>query len=215
MHPIRLLSARRLAAYLGFVVAFGHLSLAQAQQAPGVASRQPAAAESSGPSSDAAEGRTITRIDMVGVRRMTEADVQAFMKVRAGMPYRAAQISADVRSLWDAGLFDDVAVELDEGAGGVALRVIVNERASVREVRFEGNDEIDNDKLAEIADTKVATILNPTSLGRSVKKIKDAYAEKGYFLAKVSYELHPEKNNEVSVTFHVVEHQAEIGRAHV
>ena len=157
---------------------------------------------------DSAEGRKITRIDIVGMRRVSEADVLAFMKLRVGETYRASAVTVDVRSLWDAGLFDEISVELEEGAGGVALRVVVGERANVRELIFEGNDELDNEKLAEISETKVNTILNPTSLGRSVKKIKEAYAEKGYFLAEVSYELKPQKNNEVSVVFKIVEHQA-------
>ncbi len=201
----------------GLCLAIGSYSLvASAQVAAAEPTSQPAPREPvqtapsapSGGKADVAEGRNIARIEIVGVRRMTDADVLAFMKLKAGAPYRASAASSDVRSLWDAGLFDDVSVELDELAQGVILRIIVSERASVRELHFEGNDEIDDEKLAEIADTKVATILNPTSLGRSAKKIKDAYAEKGYFLAKVSYELHPEKNNEVSVTFRVVEGQA-------
>jgi outer membrane protein insertion porin family len=42
---------------------------------------------------------------------------------------------------------------------------------------------------------------------RSVQKIKDAYAEKGYFLADVDYEVQPQRENEVIVKFKIVEHQ--------
>lgn len=209
MNLSRALSVRQLAACLSFAGTLLYAPNSFAQGLPSAPEATPPAVAAGGSLAvDAAEGRPIRRIEFVGVRRVTEADVQAFMKLRAGAPFRTAALTADVRSLWDAGLFDDISVELDEQASGVVLRVIVSERASVRAISFEGNDEIDDEKLAEIAETKVGTILNPTSLGRSAKKIKEAYAEKGYFLAEVTFALHAEKNNEVSVSFTVVEHQA-------
>ncbi len=45
------------------------------------------------------------------------------------------------------------------------------------------------------------------SARRSVTKIKDAYQEKGYFLADVSYTIDPQRDNEVIVKFKVAEHQ--------
>ena len=42
---------------------------------------------------------------------------------------------------------------------------------------------------------------------RSVQKIKDAYAEKGYFLADVEYAIEPQRENEVIVKFKITEHQ--------
>ncbi len=54
-----------------------------------------------------------------------------------------------------------------------------------RRSTFEGNDEIENDKLNEAIEIKPNTILSVPAVRRSVQKIKDAYAEKGYFLADV------------------------------
>ena len=56
-----------------------------------------------------------------------------------------------------------------------------------RTIEFEGNDEIDNDKLNEAVEIKPNTILSVPAVRRSVQKIKDAYAEKGYFLADVDF----------------------------
>ena len=41
---------------------------------------------------------------------------------------------------------------------------------------------------------------------RSVQKIKDAYAEKGYFLADVESTVEPQRDNEVIVHFKITEH---------
>jgi outer membrane protein insertion porin family len=42
---------------------------------------------------------------------------------------------------------------------------------------------------------------------RSVQKIKDAYSEKGYFLADVDFTIDPQRDNEVIVKFKITEHQ--------
>ena len=42
---------------------------------------------------------------------------------------------------------------------------------------------------------------------RSVQKIKDAYAEKGYFLADCDFTVVPQRDNEVIVKFKITEHQ--------
>ena len=68
------------------------------------------------------------------------------------------------------------------------LRFLVRERPNIKAIEFSGNDEIENDKLNEAVEIKPNTILSVPAVRRSVQKIKDAYAEKGYFLADVDYD---------------------------
>ena len=65
----------------------------------------------------------------------------------------------------------------------------MRERPNIKDVDFEGNDEIENDKLDEAIEIKPNTILSVPAVRRSVQKIKDAYAEKGFFLADVTDEV--------------------------
>ena len=84
----------------------------------------------------------------------------------------------------------------------------MRERPNIKEVEFEGNDEIENDKLNEAIEIKPNTILSVPAVRRSVQKIKDAYAEKGYFLADVDRRsFEPQRDNEVIVKFKITEHQ--------
>src|SRR5690606_16866707 len=62
----------------------------------------------------------------------------------------------------------------------VDLRFHVKERPAISAVEFEGNDEIDDDDLAEAIEVKVDTILSRPALRRAVQKIRDMYAEQGY-----------------------------------
>jgi outer membrane protein insertion porin family len=61
----------------------------------------------------------------------------------------------------------------------------VRERPNIKAIEYSGNEEIENDKLNEAVEIKPNTILSVPAVRRSVQKIKDAYAEKGYFLADV------------------------------
>jgi len=154
-----------------------------------------------------ARGQTIARIEVAGNRRVSKEDFVTYLRERIGQPFTPENLTRDVRELWDSGFFDDIEVELERRDDGLSLRFVVRERPNIKELTFAGNSEIENDKLLEGIETKPNTILNYSSLRRSVQKIRDLYAEKGYFLAEASFEVTPQKENEVVVKFTIIEHE--------
>jgi outer membrane protein insertion porin family len=154
-----------------------------------------------------AEGENIVAIDVSGNRRVAREDVVSYLKLKVGQPFKMEALSSDVRALWDAGFFDDIEVDLQRTSDGVKLKFNVRERPNIKSIEVEGNDEIDTEKLSEVIEVKNNTILSVPAVRRSVQKIKDAYAEKGYFLAEVEYTIEPQRDNEVIVRFKVKEHQ--------
>ncbi len=153
-----------------------------------------------------AEGIPIAQIDIAGIRRIARDDVASYLREKPGQLFKVENLTADVRAVWDSGLFEDVQVDLATTDKGVVLRFIVRERPNIKEISYQGNDEIDNEKLNEAVELKPNTILSVPAVRRSIRKIKDAYAEKGYFLADVDYEIVPQRENEVIVKFKIVEH---------
>jgi outer membrane protein insertion porin family len=171
----------------------------------------PAFAQSTGSamtSDDAERARDqpIAGIDVRGNRRVTKEDLIGYLRLRPGQPFTPEALSEDVKALWGSGFFDDVIVELDQGDAGVVLTFLVRERPNVAAVEFEGNDEIDTDDLTEGIEIKTNTILSHPAIARSIQKIRDMYAEKGYFLAEATSEVVPQKNNEVTIKFKIAEH---------
>ncbi|HEX2881743.1 MAG TPA: outer membrane protein assembly factor BamA [Polyangiaceae bacterium] len=159
--------------------------------------------------SDAAEqarDQPITDIDVRGNRRVTRDDMLGYLRLRPGQPFKPEALSDDVKALWSSGFFDDIIVELDQKDSGVLLTFLVRERPNISAVEFEGNDEIDTEDLTEGVEIKANTILSHPAIARSIQKIRDLYAEKGYFLAEATSEVIPQKNNEVTVKFKVTEH---------
>ncbi len=155
-----------------------------------------------------ATGQPILRIDVVGNRRISAEDVLTYPTLRVGQAFKPETLANDVRALWNSNFFDDIEVDLTRSDAGVSLRFIVRERPNIKAIEFSGNDEIDNEKLLEAIEIKANTSLSIPGVRRSVQKIKDAYGEKGYYLAEVDYTVENEKDNEVTIKFKIVEHQS-------
>lgn len=152
-----------------------------------------------------ARGLPIETIEVSGNRRITDDDVLSYLHERTGQPFSPEQLSKDVRELWQSGFFEDIEVDLSRGDGSVSLRFHVRERPSVSRVEFEGNVKLKDDDLSEAIEVKEDTILSQPAVRRSIQKIRDMYAEKGFFLAEAESEIVPQKHNEVVVKFTVRE----------
>jgi outer membrane protein insertion porin family len=154
-----------------------------------------------------ARGQPIQQIDLVGGRKVSKDDFLTYLREHVGQPFAPEALTRDVRELWDSGFFDDLSVDLDRTDRGVALRFIVRERPTVRAIEYSGNSELDDEKLNEGLEVKANTILSRPALRRCLQKIRDLYAEKGYFLAEATFEVVQQRDNEVIVKFTIKEHE--------
>jgi outer membrane protein insertion porin family len=161
------------------------------------------------PATEAEQARNIpiARIDVSGNRRVSREDILTYLRERPGQPFNPDALTRDVRELWDSGFFDDIEVDLERGDKGVNLRFLVRERSSIRGVEFTGNSEVETDKLTEAIEVKPNSILSYPAIRRALQKIRDMYAEKGYFLAEATFEVVPQRDNEVIVKFTIREHE--------
>lgn len=155
-----------------------------------------------------AEGLTIRNIDVDGNARVASDRILDYLRLKKGGQFSASVLARDVRELWASGLFDDISVDLRRNDDDtVDLTFTVRERPNVKAVVFEGNSAIETDKLREDVEVKENSVLSVPAVRRSVQKIKDKYAEKGYFLATVTTETIPQKDNEAIVKFIINEGQ--------
>jgi outer membrane protein insertion porin family len=177
--------------------------LALAQEAP---DRAAAPVQLPEEEAEQARGLSILGIRVAGNRRITSDDILAYLTEKPGQTFSPEALSKDVRELWNSGFFDDIEVDLEREAGGVSLRFLVRERPNISEIEFEGNSEIDTEDLTEAIEVKSNSIISYPAIQRSIQKIRDKYAEQGYFLAEATDQVLPLKNNEVKIKFKVVEH---------
>jgi outer membrane protein insertion porin family len=84
---------------------------------------------------------------------------------------------------------------------------VIVERPSIGSVRFEGHDAVEEEKLRETVDLREGAVLNESAVRRNVQRLRDLYAEKGYFLSEIRYELvrRTDADNESDVVFRIRE----------
>jgi len=158
-----------------------------------------------------AKGQPIVKVEIAGNRRIAADEVRSYLKyARVGKSFSPDGLASDVRELWASLYFDDIEVDMRRTDRGLVLRIMVRERPAIRTIEFEGNHEVDEEDLIEAltVEVQVGDILSHAALSRGVLKLRDKYAEEGFFLADVSYEVTPQKNNEVRVLYTVKEHES-------
>ncbi len=151
------------------------------------------------------QGRKIHRIDILGQGRVTAEDIRATIRLRAGLPCTDAEVTRDVKALWDLGYFEDIVVEAELKGKEVLLTFRVKERPAISAIVFVGNDELDESDFEEKVTLEEGAILSVAEVRSHLDKIKSLYAENGFFLARVDYELVPQINNQVEVRFLIEE----------
>lgn len=159
---------------------------------------------------EAARNQPIAKVTLAGNRRIASEDIAGYLReMRPGKPFSPEGMTKDVRELWESGYFEDIEVDLTRGDGGVILRILVRERPNIKSIEFVGNEKIEKDDLTEAlsVEVKAGSILSYAAIRRGVQKIRDKYAEEGYFLAEVTYEVTPQKNNQVALKLTVKEHE--------
>ncbi len=179
-------------------------AVAAPRRAPGAA-RAAASPGRAAAEAERARGATVRQIEIAGNNRTSREDILSYLRLKEGGEFDPETLTGDVRELFDSGFFDDIEVDLSVDGDQVTLRFLVRERPTISAVEFEGNSGIDDEDLAGGVDVKSSAVLSRPALRRAVQKIRDMYAEKGFFLAEAEAEVVPQKNNEVLIRFKIRE----------
>jgi len=124
---------------------------------------------------------TVRDIAVEGNRRIQSPVVLGRVQTRIGDSFSPSAVRDDVRSIFALGFFDDVQVRVEEFEGGVRLIFVVVERPLVREVSFEGNQDVKTEELRETAAVRVGVLYNPVEVQRAADAIRQKYEEEGFF----------------------------------
>jgi outer membrane protein insertion porin family len=152
------------------------------------------------------EGNRIRRIRILGNRRVADEDVLAGMRLRAGRTCTDASVTHDAQALWDLGFFDDIVVEGEEQDDHrVDLIFRLRERPSMGHIHYEGNNHVGTSDIDEVMTMREGAVLSRPDIAAQVTRLRDLYAEKGYFLAHIEPVITQMDNNEVDVNFRIEE----------
>lgn len=152
-----------------------------------------------------AEGEKLVEVQVQGNRRIETAAILNVVKFRAGDTLYTDKTDADIREIYKLGYFQDVQALVEQTDKGTVLIYSVLEKPIVRNIKFEGNKELTEEKLKEALDFRQNAIFSPKDLARSVAKMKKLYGDDGYYLAEITPQVDKTSATELAVTFKIVE----------
>jgi len=149
----------------------------------------------------------ITDIQIEGNVKVESGTIRSRLTIEEGDPFSPSAVRASVNELYGMGYFDDVVVEAEGYAGGIRLIYKVVERPIIRSFKFEGNDEIGDDKLREQVTLTPYSVFNPTLVHDNAEKLKAYYQSEGFFNAKVTPVIDRSDDREVRVVYIIEENE--------
>lgn len=148
---------------------------------------------------------TIQKIEIKGNKKIEPAAIRNKLVSKEGEKIDRLKIRQDIKELFTTGFFQNVTVEKSMVGKMATLTYKVEEKPAISEIKFEGNDEIEEDDLREAVGLKAFEILDMSKVREATNKLLKLYEDKGHFLAKVKVVLKPAENNTESLTFVITE----------
>jgi outer membrane protein insertion porin family len=152
-----------------------------------------------------ADGDKISQVVVRGNRRVEASAILNATGIKAGDQLDSDRTDADIRSIFKLGQFQEVQVTTEPGPAGVVLVYSVIEKPIVREITFEGNKELKQEKLLEGLPVRRNAIFSQKDLDKAVAKLKKQYQDEGYYLVVIEPLVEQRSPTEYQVIFKVVE----------
>ncbi len=149
----------------------------------------------------------VMEIEVKGNQRIETDVILLRLKTQTGKRLNLRTVREDIRVIMQTGYFRHVAIDEAPVPGGIRLTYRVEERPTIREIQYEGNDDLDEEDLEKVVTLKPNHFLNIAELKENVERIRKLYANEGYFLADVDYVIEPQENNQVNVSFTIQENE--------
>jgi outer membrane protein insertion porin family len=152
----------------------------------------------------------IEDIRVHGNRRIPADTIRSRMFTRAGDVYDPNGMERDFNSLWNAGYFDDLRIEREQGPKGWILHIYVKEKPTIREIKYIGLNAVSqSDVLDKFKERKVGlsqeSQFDPTRVKKAEVVLKEMLAAHGRQYATITTEVRQIPPAAVGITFNIKE----------
>ena len=147
----------------------------------------------------------ITLIEVQGNKRIETATILAKIKSKEGELFSPSRIKEDITALYQLGHFEDIQVRTEGFESGLKVIFVLKEKPLIREIRYEGNDEIATDKLKEVVTLLPRTAYSVQNIQENAEKIRLKYQDDGYYTTTVMPIVTELRTGDRNVTFYIDE----------
>jgi outer membrane protein insertion porin family len=153
----------------------------------------------------ASDGPAILSLTVRGATKIEASTIMSRSTLAVGGSADAMAIRDAIKAIYRMGYFDDVSIEEEPGPDGVNVIIVVSERPTLTEVRYEGYSEMTEDKLKEQVTLTLQTAVDLRAVNAAATKIQQYYRSEGYSDARVIPVTKTVSPGSVSVTFYIEE----------
>jgi len=143
------------------------------------------------------EGERIDAVAVMGNRTVSDVMILNKLEIREEGLFSEETVKEDVKRLYELGYFTNISVDVERIEGGVKVAFVVKEKPELGGIVFEGNSLLPTDRLKREMKIKIGEALNAKLLVEDVEALRKLYAQEGFPVAQVSYEIvNPQKDGE-------------------
>jgi len=152
---------------------------------------------------DALFGKTVAKIEFRGLSRIEKDAVQAKLVTKLQQPLSSESARGDIRAIFGMGFFEDIEILGEADGERVNLTYVLRERPVISNIRFDGNERIGTNDLKEVVKLREWAIFDANKAKEDAALIQKHYEEKGFYLAKVRFEVKSVKPGEVELIYRI------------
>jgi outer membrane protein insertion porin family len=147
----------------------------------------------------------VARVLITGNKRIEADAIKRVIKTEPGDVYLAKSLSEDLKAVYSMGYFENIRIEAEKAPEGKVIIFRVQEKPTIRNIRFKGNIVYSDEELTEKIDIRTGSILNIFKVRSNIKLIEELFKEKKYHNAKVTYIISQLENNQADLEFVIEE----------
>lgn len=148
----------------------------------------------------------IKGIEVEGLKKVEKEAILEKIGSRVGMTLDNYLLKRDIEKIYSLKYFDSVEAHKEKREGKDFLVFKVKEKPIITNIVFKGNGEIDIDDLTGVLKSKEYAILDINTIQADVAALQKQYEEKGFYLAKVAYDLEKVNDENVKLIFNIKEY---------
>ncbi|MDD3437333.1 MAG: BamA/TamA family outer membrane protein [Candidatus Gastranaerophilales bacterium] len=109
------------------------------------------------------------------------------LQLQRGDEYSRDMIQTDLKNIYQMGFFTEKmkAIPIENPDGSITLRIVLEENTPIIDFTVEGNTVVPTDEILSFLTSMQGKPQNIDEINEAIQKIQDAYASKGYILARV------------------------------
>jgi outer membrane protein insertion porin family len=164
-----------------------------------------------------AAGPYIQSIDISGNRQVTDDKIVRVIRIKAGDAFDQTRFQEALKQLFATKQFSYINAYRESTSSPDSIRIViqVEEYPRVDDVRFEGNEHIDDEDLGKVVAIGKGAFVRPSMLGRDRDAITGEYKEKGYYRVVVGDSLMEDPKTRDLVLLYVVEEGEKVSVKHI